>query len=226
MEQNNNNQNSPASLFLTIDSRDNVINAAVKETSYSNSDNYLLDEIRKYDWGRKHIPEHMIVEYRFPNREAVPPLNPGVKNEYYGRDFYHTVDGRDIPRQYIPLQMAYFLSSDNYEMFQSEDVYNRIKQCREYREFEYKNNCKKDGHSERRDKNDAEALAAIRAAGGPSFYDIPLVGIWPGASAEIKHPNPITKTWNTSDLKKKPYTPSKRIVAKPVKPAKKRGIGI
>ncbi len=81
----------------------------------------------------------MIVEYRFPNREAVPPLNPGVKNEYYGRDFYYAVDGMDIPRQYIPLQMAYFLSSDNYRMFQSEDVYNRIKQCREYREFEYEN---------------------------------------------------------------------------------------
>ena len=111
-------------------------------------------------------------------------------------------------------------------MFQSEDVYNRIKQCREYREFEYENNCMKSGPSERGDKSDADALAAIRASGGPSVYDIPLVGIWPGAAAEIKHPNPITSTWKTSDLKNKPYTPSRRIVINPVKPGKKRGIGL
>ncbi len=51
MEQNNDNPNSPTSLILTIDSRDNIVNAAVKETSFSNSGDYLLDEIEKYDFG-------------------------------------------------------------------------------------------------------------------------------------------------------------------------------
>ncbi len=224
MEQNNDNQNSPTSLFLTVDSRDNVVNAVVNDTSYHNSLMYLVHEFDKVGWDN--IPNHTVVEYRFPDRSSVPSLDPGVKNGYYSRDFYYAVDGMGIPRQYIPLPVAYYLSWNNYEMFHSDEVYRKIEQCSDYREFSYKNERDLYRHPERQTKEDSEALAAIRASGGPVLSDIPLVGIWPGASAEIKHPNPITKTWNTSDLKKKPYIPIKRIVANPVKPARKKGIGI
>jgi hypothetical protein len=74
---------------------------------------------------------------------------------------------------------------------------------------------------------DTEALAAIRASGGPVLSDIPLVRIWPGAAAEVKNPKEaIRKTWDTKDLKRKPYIPTRRIVANPGKPIRKRGVGL
>jgi hypothetical protein len=225
MKQTDDNPKIPTSLILTIDRNDLVVNAAIQKTSYHNSLMYVVDELDKVGW--ENIPNHTIVEYRFPDRASVPSLVPEVASGYYSRDFYYAVDGRDVPRQYIPLPVAYYLSSNNYEMFQSDDVYRRIEQCLDYREFAYRNSRDLYRHPEKINKADAEALAAIRASGGPVLSDIPLVGTWPGAAAEIKNPKEaIKKTWDTKDLKRKPYVPTRRIVANPVKLVNKRVIGL
>jgi hypothetical protein len=215
----------PTSLIMTIDMNDLVVRAAIQKTSYHNSLMYVVEELDKAGW--ESIPKHTVVEYRFPDRRSVPSLDPEVKSGYYSRDFYYAVDGMDVPRQYIPLPVAYYLSWNNYEIFQSDDVYRRIEQCSDYREFAYRNDRDLDRHPERMSKADTEALAAIRTSGGPVLSDLPLVGIWPGAAAEVKNPKEaIKKTWDTKDLKRKPYVPTRRIVANPVKPVRKRGIGL
>jgi hypothetical protein len=212
----------PTSLIMTIDMNDLVVRAAIQKTSYQNSLMYVFEEVDKAGW--ENIPKHTVVEYRFPDRRSVPSLDPEVKSGYYSRDFYYAVDGMDVPRQYIPLPVAYYLSSNNYEMFQSDDVYRRIEQCSDYREFAYRNDRDLYRHPEKMNKADTEALAAIRASGGPVLSDIPLVGIWPGAAAEVKSPNPIRKTWDTKDLKRKPYVPTRRIVFNPPKRTKGRSL--
>jgi hypothetical protein len=213
----------PTSLIMTIDRNDMVVDAAIHETSYGNSDKYIIREFDKVDW--EGIPNHTVVEYRFPDQASVPSLDPGAKNGYYSRDFYYAVDGMDVPRQYIPLPVAYYLSSNNYHMFQSDETYRRIEQCSDYREFAYRNERDLDRHPERMSKADVEALAAIRASGGPVLSDLPLVGIWPGAAAEVKNPKEaIKKTWDTKDLKRKPYVPTRRIVINPPKRTKGRSL--
>jgi hypothetical protein len=222
MKQTDNNPNAPTSLFLTIDDADRVVDAAVKETSYHNSYRYLLHELDRTDW--EQIPNHTVVEYRFPDRNAVPPLDPGVKNEYYSRDFYYAVDGMDIPRQYIPLPVAYYLSWNNLEMFQPEDVYRQIERCRDYREFAYMNDRSLYRYPERKNKEDVEALAAIRTSGGPVVSGLRLAQNYWDDWVANGNPKVSSKTGNTLDIKKQPYIP-KRNVKPPNKPVKKRGIG-
>ncbi len=170
MKQTDNGSATPASLFLTIDDADMVVNAAIKETSYHNAYMYLIHEFDRVDWDR--VPNHTVVEYRFPDRSMIPPLDPGVKNEYHSRDFYYAVDGIGIPRQYIPLPVAYYLFWNNLEMFQPEDVYRRVEQCRGFREFAYRNDRCLTRYPERETKDDAKALAAIRGSGGPGIFQI------------------------------------------------------
>ena len=224
MEHTDSNSNTPASLFLTIDSQDNVVRAAIEDTSYHNSYMYLVHELDRTDW--ENIPNHTVVEYRFPDRNAVPSLDPGAKNEYYSRDFYYAVDGMDIPRQYIPLPVAYYLSWNNLEMFQPEDVYRKVEQCRGYREFAYMNDRSLYRYPERKTKDDIQALGAIRTSGAPVLSQLTLARNYRDGWVVTGNPKAMPKIGGSPDLKKKPYTPSKRIVANPVKPARKRGIGI
>jgi hypothetical protein len=74
--------------------------------------------------------------------------------------------------------------------------------------------------------DDTAKLASIRAEGGPSLAEIAPRAKRAGEPAVDGSPKASPKNWNTPDLKKMPYTPAKRIVANPVKPARKKGIGV
>jgi len=171
MTQVDNKQDTPASLFLTIDDFDRVSDASVMDTSDDNSKKYIewqTDKIKDYDT----IPDEMVVEFRFPNRKSIPPFNPGLLNEYFCRDLYYALDGMNIPCRHISLRVAAFLAKSGADMFQPEAVYRKIMQTPEYREFSFMNSRGLYNHQNRLDSGDRKELASIRAAGGPALADI------------------------------------------------------
>jgi hypothetical protein len=168
----NDSRSAPASLFLSIDDFDNVANAVIEDTSKETTRKYISRELEKVK-GYGTIPDETIVEYRFPDRKSIPPFNPGFMNEYYSRDLYCALDGRSISRQYMSLRVAAFLVKHNADPVQSEDVYRRVLQCSEYREFAYlNNNGLLSKNQERLDADDMSKLVAIRTEGGPALADI------------------------------------------------------
>jgi len=164
-------QNIPASLFLTIDDFDRVSDASVMETSDDNSRKYIAwqtDKIKNLDT----IPDETVVEFRFPNRAAIPPFNPGLLNEYFSRDLYYALEGKNIPCRHTSLRVAAFLAGRGADVLQPEVVYRRIMQTPEYREFSYMNSRGLYNHPNRLDAEDRGKLASIRAEGGSALADI------------------------------------------------------
>jgi hypothetical protein len=220
----NANGNIPTSLIMTIDRNDLVLNAAVVETSYRNALAYLEKELDRTDWDQ--IPNHTVVEYRFPDRASVPSLDPGAKNEYLSRDFYYSVDGMNIPRQYIPLPMAYYLSWNELPIFQPENVYRQVEQCKGFREFAYMNDRCLHRYPERKTKADAEALGTIRTSKAPVLSQLTVVRNYRDGWVANKSRKASSKTEMAPATGKKPYTPTRRIVANPVKAVNRKGMGL
>ncbi len=105
MNTTNNSRDAPASLFLYINDSDIVEQASIKETSDDYTRQYIswkVDNVKGYDV----IPDEEIIEYRFPDRREIPPLKPGFENEYYARDMYYALEGKNIPGLHISLRMA------------------------------------------------------------------------------------------------------------------------
>ncbi len=211
MERSDHLKDRPVSLFLTITDTDQVANAEIHDTSNKNTRAYITRELGRV---RDHdvIPDHMIAEYRFPDRKDVPPLDPGFKNEYYALDLYPTVDDRTgLPRQYISLRMAAFLERNNADVLQPEKVYGRISECPEFKAFEYTNRRGLHKQPQRLNANDVATLFSIRSHGGPTLGSI--------LSGQDKQ----KKSRQTSRITKKPYTPAQRHISLNPKPARSRG---
>ncbi|MDR2911844.1 MAG: hypothetical protein LBV38_00870 [Alistipes sp.] len=212
MQQTDSNRNSPASLFLTIDDWDNVANAVIKNTSDENTRNYILQELDKIK-DYEVIPDETVIEYRFFDRKAIPPFNPDLLNEYYGRDLYYVLDGKNIPRQYISLQMAAFLTQNNVDPLQSENTYRRIFQCPEYRGFTYLNSNGLLAKSHLLNSEDIAKLMTIRAEGGPALMSILAVRGLKSESTAIENNTVEPKIDKPHGHTKKPYIPSRRNVS-------------
>ena len=171
MNTTNNSRDAPASLFLYINDSDIVEQASIKETSDDYTRQYVswkVENVKGYDA----IPDEEIVEYRFPNRHEIPPLKPGFENEYYARDMYYALEGKNIPGLHISLRMAAFLIRNNADPLQPEEVYRRLSKCPEYREFIYLNYHGLLKHPGLVNADDTAKLAAIRAEGGLSLAEI------------------------------------------------------